>query len=215
MARLRVPPGRAGLAWLRHRAATAERGADLLERKLRMLRGVRRRLAADAADAARDWTDRVHDSEAWLLRTGLAGGQARLEAATPDAAASVAVDTATALGVRYPAAVTVTLPPEPAAATAVEARRAVRTALVAAGRHAAAARALAVLDAEIAATARRERALRHGWLPLLTDALSRRLVELDERDRDEATRRRLARRPGRPVGPPGEPPAPGRSGTRR
>ena len=34
----RVPPGRAGRLWLQHRLAVAQRGADLLDQKLRILR---------------------------------------------------------------------------------------------------------------------------------------------------------------------------------
>ncbi|HSO55578.1 MAG TPA: V-type ATPase, D subunit, partial [Actinomycetes bacterium] len=39
-----VPPGRAGRLWLRGRLATAERGLDLLDRKLRILRREQERL---------------------------------------------------------------------------------------------------------------------------------------------------------------------------
>lgn len=48
----RTPPGRAGRLRLRHSLDVAERGADLLERKLRILRAEHERLLRAEAAAA-------------------------------------------------------------------------------------------------------------------------------------------------------------------
>ena len=66
--RLAVPPGRAGRLWLTRRLAVARRGADLLDRKLQVLRRELDRRRDSAARAAGEWERRRADADGWLLR---------------------------------------------------------------------------------------------------------------------------------------------------
>ena len=52
-----MPPGRAGRLWLTRRLAVARRGADLLDRKLRILLSETARLRDAAARTATEWAD--------------------------------------------------------------------------------------------------------------------------------------------------------------
>ena len=51
----RVPPGRAGRIWLRRRLATARRGRDQLDRKLRILQPELQRQRIRAARSHEEW----------------------------------------------------------------------------------------------------------------------------------------------------------------
>src|SRR6266566_9507160 len=84
---IRVPPGRAGRLWLRGRLQVAERGLDLLDRKLRILRREHERLALLAQRTGEAWEHACREAETWLLRAALLSGQRalRLSAASPAA----------------------------------------------------------------------------------------------------------------------------------
>jgi len=109
--RLAVPPGRAGRLRLERRLQVARRGADLLDRKLRILQRELPGLRADAARAARDWEQCAADADRWLLRAALLGGQRAIRLGGDDAPAELDVGYAVTVGVRHPAACTCTFPP--------------------------------------------------------------------------------------------------------
>jgi V/A-type H+-transporting ATPase subunit D len=199
MTDLRVPPGRAGRLWLRHRLAVAERGVGLLEQKLRVLRTAQQRLHGLAERAERDWVIAAADADVWGLRAGLAGGQRALRMAAARENAEVHLPWISVMGVRYPGDASCVPPTgEPGDgvvagnAAVVRARTAYDLALQAAVRHAATSAAVRVVDAEVATTRQRQRALRKHWIPRLGQALAELELALEEQDRAEAVRRRWA-----------------------
>lgn len=199
MADLRVPPGRAGRLWLRHRLAVAERGVGLLEQKLRVLQAAQQRLRDEAERAERVWLTSAAEADLWGLRAGLAGGQRSLRMAAPHERAEVHLPWVTVMGVRYPGDASCAPPTgEPGdgvvtgSAAVVRARTAYELALQAAVCHAAGGAAVRVVDAEITTTRQRQRALRKHWIPRLRQALIDVELALEEQDRAEAVRRRWA-----------------------
>ncbi|MDX3242150.1 V-type ATP synthase subunit D, partial [Streptomyces sp. ME18-1-4] len=107
----RTPPGRAGRLRLRHSLDVAERGADLLEQKLRILRSEHQRLLRAREAAERDWRDLLSEAESWLLRGLLLGGEQALDSAAAGiGAAEVTVHWTTSMGVRHPATVATSVP---------------------------------------------------------------------------------------------------------
>ena len=197
--RLAVPPGRAGRLWLTRRLAVARRGADLLDRKLQVLQRELDGRHDSAARAAEEWEHRRADADSWLLRAALLGGERAIRLAAADTFAEVMISHGATMGVRYPADATCTTPlpvcrDGPALAAAREAHCA---ALAAAVRHAAAAEALRVLEAETAATRYRLRAVRDRWIPRLEQALTEVTLAIEEQELADAARLRLATRPGR------------------
>ena len=192
--RLAVPPGRAGRLWLTRRLTVAQRGAGLLDRKLQVLQLELDRRRSAAARAAAEWERCRDDADSWLLRAALLGGERAIRLAAADALAEVTISHAATMGVRYPTDATCITPPPvagdgPALAAAREAHRA---ALVAAVQHAAAAQALRVLEAETTATRYRLRAVRDRWIPRLEQALAEVTFALEELERADAARLRLA-----------------------
>lgn len=198
MAELRVPPGRAGRLWLRRRLGTARLAADLLDRKLRILRGEQARLAALARDSGAVWEAAWRAADSWGLRAAMLGGrrELRLGASSP---AEVDIAWGTVMGLRYPAVATCRVPDapagghEPGTAAVVEAAAAYRTALRAGAEHAAASAALRAVDAEVAATRRRWRAVQQRWIPRLEAALLDLGQRLEEAERAEGVRQRWSR----------------------
>jgi V/A-type H+/Na+-transporting ATPase subunit D len=192
--RLAVPPGRAGRLWLQRRLAVARRGADLLDRKLQVLQRELDQRRDWAASAAAEWQRRQADADSWLLRAALLGGERAIRLAAADTFAEVTISHAATMGVRYPTEATCATPP-PAGADGpalAAAREAHRTALAAAVRHAAAAEALRVLEAETVATRYRLRAVRDRWIPRLEQALAEVTFAIEELERADAARLRLA-----------------------
>ena len=192
--RLAVPPGRAGRLWLTRRLTVARRGADLLDRKLQVLRRELDRRRDSAARAAEEWERRQADADSWLLRAALLGGERAIRLAAAGTFAEVTVSHAATMGVRYPIGATCTTPPPvrgegPALAAAREAHRG---ALSAAVRYAAAAEALRVLEAETVATRFRLRAVRDRWIPRLEEAFAEVTFAIEELERADAARLRLA-----------------------
>jgi V/A-type H+-transporting ATPase subunit D len=78
-----LPPGRAGRRWLAERLAAAHRAADLLDRKLRILRAEQDRYAELGRRAEGEWTGRCREADRWLLRAALVTGERELRLATP------------------------------------------------------------------------------------------------------------------------------------
>lgn len=194
---LRVPPGRAGRLWLRGRLQIAERGLDLLDRKLRILRGEQDRLALLAQRTGDDFQRACRDAETWLLRAALLGGQRAIRLATDSPPVDVTIAWRDTMGIRYPAEATCDSPLEasPALATTAALDRvaaAHRAALAAAVEHAAATAAVRTVDAEVTATRQRLRAIQDRWIPRLRTALAEVELTLDELEHADAVRLRRA-----------------------
>ena len=189
-----VPPGRAGRLRLERRLRVARRGSDLLDRKLRILQRELPILRADAERAARDWARCAADADQWLLRAALLGGQRAIRLASGGANTQVDVGYAVTVGVAHPAAVTCTFqPPESwTGATLAAARQAHQAALQAAARSAAASAALRIMEAEAATTRLRLRAVKDRWIPLLEQARAELALAIDEQERADNARLRLA-----------------------
>ncbi|MFL4903787.1 V-type ATP synthase subunit D [Streptomyces sp. MMS24-I2-30] len=194
----RTPTGRAGRLRLRRSLATARRGADLLERKLRLLldREQTERRAADTA--GRTWRERLSDADTWLVRGVLLGGESALAQAVPAGLAHVDVRWATLMGVRHPEAVALTGPvrsavePTPPNTALAHAETAYRAAIRAAADHAVHLAAADLLADESARTRQRVRALRRHWIPRLEAELAAVELALEETEHEEAVRRRWA-----------------------
>lgn len=194
----RVPPGRAGRLWLAGRLAAAERGAQVLDRKLQILRREQHRLHQDALATGREWTACCADAETWLLRAALLSGQRGLQDAAAAGPADVTVTWQVRAGVRYPDAADCALPlpaaggRAPGSSALVRAEAAHRAALTAAVRHATALAAARVLDAEVAVTQQRLRALTDRVVPQTRELLRLLVLDLEQSDHEDALRRRWA-----------------------
>jgi V/A-type H+-transporting ATPase subunit D len=193
-----VPPGRAGRMWLQRRLAVAERGADLLDQKLRLLHAERQRLSLLALRSGEAWQAAAREADRWLVRGALLGGQRGIRLAARQETADVQVAWAYLMGVRYPSGVHCTPAPEepggaPADNAALDvARDAQRRALEAAVTHAAAEAAVRVLEAEEVATRRRLRAIEDRWMPRLREALAQVQLGLEEQEHAEGVQLRWA-----------------------
>jgi len=192
--KLAVTPGRAGRLRLERRLRTARRGADLLDRKLRILQRDLPGLRADAQRAARAWARSAADADQWLLRSALLEGQRAIRHGGTEAPAEIDVSYAVTVGVRHPATITCTFPPPDrwTGATVAAAARAHRASLEAAARSAAASAAVRIMEAETATTRLRLRAVRHRWIPLLERTLAELTLAIDEQERADSARLRLA-----------------------
>lgn len=189
-----VPPGRAGRLWLQRRLRVAERGAELMDRKLRILRGELDRRRDAAARAAADWDRCSADAERWLLRASLLGGERAIRLAADGRLAEVTISYGTVMGVRHPSGTSCVIP-EPGTwdgPVLAAARQAHRAALRAAVRHAAAEEALRLVEAETLATQYRLRAIRDRWIPRLEQALAEVTLAIEEQEIADAARLRLA-----------------------
>ncbi|MFJ5032465.1 V-type ATP synthase subunit D [Streptomyces sp. NPDC088560] len=194
----RAPAGRAGRLRLRRSLATALRGADLLERKLRLLLDRERVERRAAQEAGRAWRERLAEADVWPVRGVLLGGERALAEAVPEDRASVEVRWDALMGVRHPAAMAWSAPvrsaaePTPANTALAHAEDAYRAAVGAAAEHAAHEAAAELLAAEAARTRQRVRALRRHWIPRLESELSSVELALEEAEHEEAVRRRWA-----------------------
>ena len=193
-----VPPGRAGRLWLARRLQVAQRGADLLDRKLRILIEEAGGLRDAAAQTAAAWNRSCAEAERWLLRASVLGGQRAVRLATEGAGAEVTISYAVSMGVRHPASATCVIPllatwDGPAL---TRTRQAHAAALAAAVQHAAAAEALRVVEAEVLTTRYRLRAITDRWIPRLEQALAEVTLAIEEQELADAARLRLASKPG-------------------
>jgi V/A-type H+-transporting ATPase subunit D len=200
----RVPPGRAGRLWLTGRLRTAQRAATLLDRKLRILRTEQERfvLLTRRTGEAAARTRRAADQ--WLARAAATGGQRSIRLARTDGPATVEVEWATVMGIRYPASAECHVPgpatsaPVDGSAALTGARAAYQEALTAAVSHAVASAARRVVDREAAITRQRLRAINDRWIPRLDEALRELTQLLEETERAETVQLRWAAtaRPG-------------------
>ncbi|MGZ4603081.1 MAG: V-type ATP synthase subunit D [Kineosporiaceae bacterium] len=193
---VRHPPGRAGRLWLEHRLGTAQRGAEILDRKLHLLLQEKQRCTARVERTGRAWETTCGEARRWGLVVAALGGAGALRPAVPGTA-TVEVGWSATMGVPHPAAVTCRLPPEEAAvldATAALpiARAACRRAVIAAAEHAAATATARQISAEIAVTRGRVRAIRDRWVPRLEAALKELESALGEDEAADAARLRHA-----------------------
>ena len=190
---VRAPPGRAGRGWLLRRIEATRRGADLLDRKRKLLEHELNRLAERRRQAQGAWEVACGDAERWALRAVLLGGAAEVaRAARPVAGTAVAdVPSRNTMGVVHPGEPACSVPVLPpvvaagsnsatspaAAAAAVAVRAAVALAALDASYR--------LLEAELNATKRRVRAITHHRLPALQRALDELELRLDELERGE------------------------------
>ena len=200
---LGAPPGRAGRTWLLERLHTAQRGADLLDGKLRVLRREQHRYHLRAQRTAADRDAAAREAQTWLLRAELLGGREGLRSASTATPLEVEVSWTVVMGVHHPRDVLLRGGERPATAATpgstalIHAAAACRTALEAAAGHAVATEAVRRIDTEVAATRRRLRAVQDRWIPRLQAALHDVELELEEAEHDEGVRLRWAvDRPG-------------------
>jgi V/A-type H+-transporting ATPase subunit D len=193
----RIPPGQAGRIWLRRRLDTAARGRDQLDRKLRILVPERERLRNHADGCREAWGTACDSARTWLLRAALVGGQDAIRSGYPAGLADIEVIWTTAMGLRYPADVRLSTPAGeapfvPSNAAVAPTAAAFRAALLDGARAAAADEAVRRVEAEIALTRRRLRALDKRLLPSLRDALATLELSLDQAEQEDGMRLRRA-----------------------
>jgi vacuolar-type H+-ATPase subunit D/Vma8 len=189
----RVPPGRAGRLRLCRRLAAAERGADLLERKLRALLGEQHARRRMAEDSIRAWHEAGACADRWLARALAASGRGGLRQCVPVATARVTIRETDSMGVRYPSQASCELPEAGYAAESaalVCAQAAFATAVRAATQAAVDQAAVRAIDTAVTATRRQVRILRRHWVPELREALSRLEFALEQSDFEDGVRRR-------------------------
>ncbi len=194
-ARISAPPGRAGRLWLGRRLAAARRASDLLDRKLRILEARLRDLSEVAQRTEDEWRLLSREADQRLLIAAALGGERSLRLATGLGEADAAVGYAVTVGVRLPSSGQYQPPPGPdpwAALPVAQARDAHRAALGAAIRHAVAAGAARVVEAEAIATRYRLRAIRDRLIPGLEQASIEAALAIDELERADGARLRLA-----------------------
>lgn len=202
MSTVRIPAGRAGRLRLKHRLAVAERGADLLEQKLRALTADLAGRRAALQTAERDWRTLAVRARIWDDRAAVLGGRHAFDAAVPAAPARVSVSWRTSMGVRFPAEAACVLPerppdePVPDSAALIAAQAAFRPAVAAAVRVAVEQAAVRELAAAVTATRRQVRALRRHWIPTLRTALAGVEAVLEQTDHEDTVRRTAWARSG-------------------
>ncbi len=193
---LRAPPGRAGRLWLVRRLELARRGVEVLDQKRQTLLSEQLRLSEVLVAAARDWELKARAAAEWNDRALAIAGERRLRlaAAAGSDCCEVEVEWRNALGTAFPAVASVHLGPErdfvalgggSAVAFAAQAHA---EAVAAAAGYAAARAAHEAITAELAATARRQRAIERRWIPEHEAALQRIELALDEREREDIAR---------------------------
>ena len=187
--------GRAGKVRVERRLVTARHGADLLDRKQRILADELGRLQLQVGRTRQEWEDRAREAAVWLRRAAALDGRERIEAAASIEQASAQVSWGGAMGVSYPEDTHCELPvaPHPGGTSALSyAATTHRAALGAAVAHAAAQRAMLLVSAELTATRTRHRAVENRWVPRLEDELMTIRRRLDEQELEESLRLRWA-----------------------
>ncbi len=196
--RLRTPPGRAGRQWLARRLAVADRGARVLDDKRRALLHERTRFAALVDETRSMWEEAVADAETWQRRALLISGQRSLKLACFYTTEPTRVRLAwrRSMGATYPSEAEVKVPPTPdvvapgGSSALAYAASAYGRAVEAGARYGAARLALERIEAELATTIRRLRALERRWIPSHEQALAALNLALDEGEREDAVRAR-------------------------
>lgn len=195
MSGFRSGGSRADKADVERRLATATRGAELLDRKQRILQRAIEGLR-EKADAARQaWDEQAVEAALWLRRSAGLDGEDRIGQAVPAGPATVRVRWGGAMGISYPEAAECVLPDASSvggssalAYTAVSHRAALKAAVAAAS----AERALLLVSEELAATRTRQRAVENRWIPLLQEQLAEIERRVAEQELEESLRLRWA-----------------------
>jgi V/A-type H+/Na+-transporting ATPase subunit D len=188
-----IPPGRAGRPWLLQRIAVATHGVELLRSKQRLLSRERRRLLHHREEAAREFCEAVAQADRWARRADILSGAAATAqvGATLAGRARVEITWRNTMGVLHPDRATVTVPDfsgtERAALNSAmgPSREAHVRALEAAARTTVAQSALRAVEAELAVTQRRLRAIERHRLQSLHAELRSLELRLDEVEREE------------------------------
>ncbi|WP_146362288.1 V-type ATP synthase subunit D [Arthrobacter yangruifuii] len=195
MSGFRSGGSRAERSEVQRRLATARRGAELLDRKQRILQAAIDGLQERAEEGARAWETAARAAARWLQRTTALDGADRLLEAAPADAASAVVQWGGSMGISYPESASCTVPaaPPPGGSSALAyAAAAHRTALEAAVSAAAAQRALLLVSEELAATRTRQRAVENRWIPRLEEQLGAIERRIAEQELEESLRLRWA-----------------------
>jgi len=183
--------GRVGRLRLERRLALARHGAELLDRKQRIMADELDRLHLHAAAAREQWEEAAHAAATWLERAVALDGTAALAEARPAVAATVEVRWDVTMGVSYPAHASCAVPdgpPSGGSSALALAVRAHREALARGVAVAAAERAVRLVTAELAATRRRQHAVEDRWIPRLEEELATVRRVLEEQDLEETLR---------------------------
>jgi vacuolar-type H+-ATPase subunit D/Vma8 len=191
-ASVRVPAGRAGRLWLRHRIAVAERGAGELERKVQLVSVEVRRRKAQVDVRRAQWQSVCDEAERWMARAGFVGGidSVRQAWTTP---VEIDVRWTTTMGVRHPGGATIEpsgVPDIAMSAAILQARQAFGNALRASVDVAMGESALATLESALLTTRRRARILRRHWLPRLQFQLHDLELSLEQAEQEDQARLR-------------------------
>lgn len=200
MVPLRVPPGRTGRLWLRERLAVANRAADVLDEKRRVLLETSRRLHAQADETRDRWDHACGVAETWHLRAALLGGTRQVVAAAAYVRepAEARIAWQSTMGLTYPSGATCILPDIAVVAglgdtaALLFSAQAHRAALEEAVAHGVAQRAADLVAQELEVTTRRLWAIQRRWIPRLEEALRDVGKRLEEREREEIVRARWA-----------------------
>jgi V/A-type H+-transporting ATPase subunit D len=188
-----IPPGRAGRPWLQQRITTATHGVDLLRSKQQLLSRERRRLVHHREETLREFSQACAEADQWARRANVLSGSAAtaLVGARLAGRARVEISWRNTMGVLHPDQAIITTPDfsgtERAALNSAmgPSRDAHVRALEAAARHAVAESALRAVQAELATTQRRLRAIERHRLPMLIAELHSLELRLDEVEREE------------------------------
>jgi vacuolar-type H+-ATPase subunit D/Vma8 len=188
---------RAGRLQLVTRLELAHHAGDLLHSKEEALERERARLGGHAARAQADWREQCEQAAARLAmaRTLGASDEVTELIGTSAGPATVTPRWQTSMGIVYPGSVECSPGPTPTLSSTAAlgpAIEAYRGALDAAATTAATTAAVDRLDAELAATRRRRRAIEERLSPRLERQLDELDLHLDELDREEALRVQVA-----------------------
>jgi V/A-type H+-transporting ATPase subunit D len=177
------------------RLQTARHGAELLDRKQRIMANELERLALQASRSGQEWERCAREAAVWLQRAAALDGREGIESSSPTKAAEVEVQWGDAMGVAYPQDALCEPPVARqggGSSALFYAAAAHRSALAAAVRHAALARAVQLVSLELAVTRTRQRAVEKRWVPRLERELAAIRRQLDEQELEEGLRLRWA-----------------------
>lgn len=184
---------RAEKADVERRLATATRGAELLDRKERILQIAIKGRQAKADAARRAWQEQASRAALWLQRAAGLDGEDRISEAAPDEPATVRLQWGGAMGISFPQDAKCLLPdpvPTGGSSALAFALSSHRDALQAAVEAASASRALLLVSRELEATRTRQRAVEKRWIPLLQEQLAEIERKVAEQELEESLRLR-------------------------
>ncbi len=196
---------RAGRLKLIAKLQLGRHSAHLLHSKEEALQREQKRLRAHVQRTQTRWENSCAEARRWLLRSRALGASSELRSLVAEGpeSATVVASWQSSMGIKYPGVVDCT----PGATPALTSTSALRptldsygVALGAAADHASTTGALTRLDAELAKTRRRRRAIEERLVPRLEHELGVLDLHLDEQDREQALRVQLARSQHQPRG---------------